>query len=99
MVAHFRDLTRREPVVGTFDYVCDLTDFRGDALVADVQAIAKEYAQYATDEATYTCFATPDPHFALWARSMDEMFGGRKHRVFPSVEKCSEFLEQKRRPA
>jgi hypothetical protein len=96
MVAHFRDLIRREPDLGTYDYVCDLTDFRGDAFVTDVQAIADEYAPYAAEEVTYTCFATPDPYFGLWTRAMDEMFKGRKHLVFASRDECSAFLDQTR---
>jgi hypothetical protein len=96
MVADFRELMRREPVIATYDYVCDLTAFRGDAFAADVGEIASDYGPHAAGEPTYTCFATSDPHFHLWARAMDEMFRGRKHLVFPSVRDCSTFLEDVR---
>ncbi|WP_334164947.1 hypothetical protein [Phenylobacterium sp.] len=96
MVADFADLVQREPVVATYDYICDLTEFCGDAFAADVGAIATAYAPHASRAATYTCFATPDPHFHLWARAMDELFRGRSHRVFPTPRNCLDFLEQVR---
>ena len=97
MVAHFREQIRSQPDLASYDFVCDLSNFAGDAFVGDVKAIADDYAPHAVSELTYTCFATRDPNFALWARSMDDMFPRRKHLVFTSVEDCLAFLEQERR--
>jgi hypothetical protein len=96
MVADFRALIRREPVIGTYDYICDLTEFHGDAFVSDVKEISDEYAPHTTRDLTYTCFVTADAAFHLWAKWMDEVFGGRKHLVFASTEECWAFLARER---
>lgn len=97
MVTHFRELIRAQPALAAYDYVCDLTAFRGDAFQQDVSAIADEYSLYQVSGPTYTCFATSDPFFGLWAKSMDDIFGGRRHLVFPTVHDCLRYLEQERR--
>jgi hypothetical protein len=106
MTAGFQDLIRRAPEIVGYDYVLDLTAFCGDAFHDDVAAIARAHRAGADarraipaegGRGPYTCFATPDPNFRFWARPMDEMFDGRAHRLFASVEESWRFLG--RRPA
>jgi hypothetical protein len=77
-----------------YDRLFDLTDYETGLDAEGMAKVALAYKERNTDP-TFPCrtaIVTLDPNFALWARTMDFQFEGRKHRTFPTVEEAERWL-------
>lgn len=91
-------LFRSQPQTANYDHIYDLSGFNGDAQNSDIDRIVQAYNACPRETGLkYTCFVTLDQNFPLWARTMDEMFGDRRHLVFHAFEAAEQFLDDLRK--
>jgi hypothetical protein len=87
-------LYEEHPRAPYYDRLFDLTEYLTGIDPKNLTQVALAYRERNTDP-TFPCrtaIVTRDPHFALWARSMDFQFEGRQHRTFPTVEEAERWL-------
>ena len=77
-----------------YDRLFDLTEYLTGIDAKNLTQVAMAYRERNTDPSfpCRTAIVTRDPHFGLWARSMDFQFEGLKHRTFPTVEEAERWL-------
>lgn len=86
-----------QPHTAAYDFVLDLRETETGATVEDYQIAAAAYARAPRDpQRKFTCFVTVDPHYPLWAASMQHLFPDREHRVFVTRESALKFLDEER---
>lgn len=91
------ELYRSRPQLASFDFIFNLLRFDGDAGNADVLAIKAAYDPVVRlPGLKYVLFVTLDPHFALWAETMDHQFDDRRHGVTQTQAEAEEFLDRLR---
>jgi hypothetical protein len=89
---------REQPQTASYDFVLDLRETETGATLDDYRIAAAAYAQAPrAAEPKYTCFVTVDPHYPLWAASMQHLFPDREHKVFVTRESAQKFLDEQRR--
>lgn len=74
------------PELASWDWIHDLRDASGDVSHDDVTGIAEAFGETPPARSALTVFITFDPHFGLWARTMDPLFPNRTHVVATSLE-------------
>jgi hypothetical protein len=87
-------LYEEHPRAPYYDRLYDLTGYETGIDPQNLARVAAAYREKNTDP-TFPCrtaIVTRDPHFGLWARSMDFQFEGREHRAFPTMEEAERWL-------
>ena len=97
-------LYTEHPRAPWYDRLFDLTGYETGIDPQNLARVAAAYRERNTDP-TFPCrtaIVTRDPHFGLWARSMDFQFEGREHRAFATLPEAERWLAtplDERRPA
>ena len=87
-------LYEEHPRAPYYDRLFNLLEYETGLDAQNMAKVALAYRERNTDP-TFPCrtaIVTLDPNFALWARTMDFQFEGRKHRAFPTVEDAERWL-------
>jgi hypothetical protein len=88
---------RSRPALASYDLIYNLLRFEGDAQNADVQTVKAVYDRLPRDAGMkYTVFVTLDPHFGLWAETMDHQFEDRRHWVADTQLEAEVLLDRMR---
>jgi hypothetical protein len=87
-------LYTEHPRAPYYDRLFDLTAYKTGLDAQNLARVASAYRELNTDPSfpCRTAIVTRDPHFQLWARSMDFQFQGRQHRAFATVEEAEAWL-------
>ena len=87
-------LYAEHPRAPYYDRLYDLTDYETGLDAQGMSRVATAYRELNTDPSfpCRTAIVTRDPHFSLWARSMDFQFQGRRHRAFFTLEEAERWL-------
>ena len=87
-------LYAEHPRAPYYDRLFDLTGYETGIDPQNLARVAAAYRERNTDPSfpCRTAIVTHDPHFHLWARTMDFQFEGRKHRAFATVEEAERWL-------
>jgi hypothetical protein len=87
-------LYAEHPRAPYYDRLYDLTGYETGLDPQNLAKVASAYRELNTDPSfpCRTAIVTRDPHFGLWARSMDFQFQGRRHRAFETVEEAERWL-------
>jgi hypothetical protein len=93
-VAALLKLYAEHPRAPYYDRLFDLTHYETGLDAQQLAQVAMAYRERNTDPSfpCRTAIVTEDPHFALWARTMDFQFEGRRHRTFRTVEDAERWL-------
>jgi hypothetical protein len=87
-------LYAEHPRAPYYDRLFDLLDYQAGLDQQELARVATAYKERNTDPSfpCRTAIVTLDPHFGLWARSMDFQFEGRRHRAFATVKEAELWL-------
>ena len=87
-------LYAEHPRAPYYDRLFDLTEYKTGLDPENLARVASAYRDLNTDPSfpCRTAIVTQDPHFGLWARSMDFHFQGAQHRTFATVEEAEVWL-------
>ena len=87
-------LYTEHPRAPYYDRLFDLSEYKTGLDAQNMARVASAYRELNTDPSfpCRTAIVTRDPHFHLWARSMDFQFEGRQHRAFATVEEAERWL-------